>query len=154
MDIKQGNTIQFISVFKNEQTTGLTSWDDVDNVIIYAYTCLNYIVKFSLLPMSGYNQLVRIDSTHLLGSITAAQSKLMKGELIIEICVKDAGSVSVDGGDSSSVHTLYLDGGDSTITPISITDGGGSMNLANEEVGINGNECGITIVESLIKAEV
>ena len=84
MDIKQGNTIKFISVFKNTSTTEAASWDDVENVVIYAYTCSSYIIKFSLLPIPGYNQLKRVDSTHLLGSITPQQSKLMLGELVME----------------------------------------------------------------------
>ena len=89
MDIRQGNTIKFVSVFKDSVSTDAYSWDDVDNVIIYAYTCLSYIVKFSLRELNGYNQLKRIDSKHLLGAITPQQSKLMCGELIMEICIKN-----------------------------------------------------------------
>ena len=154
MDIKQGNTIQFISVFKASSTVDATSWDDVDNVIIYAYTCDSYIVKFSLLPISGYNKLIRIDSTHLLGAITPQQSKLMLGELMMELCIKDKGSVLLDGGTSVVTELEIVDGGDSSTTPALILDGGNSANYNVEEIGINGIEVGITITESIIKAEV
>jgi len=154
MDIKQGNTIQFISVFKDTSTVDANNWDEVDNVILYAYTCLSYIVKFSLVPMSGYNQLRRIDSTHLLGAITPQQSKLMLGELMMELCIKDKGTVLADGGDSYITPSLAYDGGDSTIVPSSVLDGGYALDLNIEEVGINGTEVGITITESIIKAEV
>ena len=154
MDIRQGNTIQFISVFKDTSTVDANNWDEVDNVILYAYTCLSYIVKFSLVPMSGYNQLRRIDSTHLLGAITPQQSKLMLGELIMELCIKDKGTVLVDGGDSYITPSLAYDGGNSIIAPSSVLDGGYALDLNIEEVGINGTEVGITITESIIKAEV
>ena len=154
MDIKQGSTIKFISVFKDTSTVDANSWDDVDNVIIYAYTCPLHIAKFSLMPMSGYNQLIKIDSNHLLGAITPRQSKLMIGELIMELCIKDKGTVFIDGGDSYMTPSLICDGGDSTIIPSSILDGGYTLDLNIEEVGINGTEVGITITESIIKNEV
>jgi len=154
MDIRQGNTIQFISVFKDSSTTSARSWDDVDNLIIYAYTDLSYIVKFSYIPMSGYNKLTRINSTHMLGAITAAQSKFMCGELILELCIKDKGTYILDGGDSIIIPTDYIDGGLSDSTISAAIDGGISELSETEEVGINGTEVGITIIPSIIKAEV
>jgi len=154
MDIRQGSTIKFISVFKDTPNADASSWDDVENVIIYAYTCLSYIVKFSLLPMSGYNQLKRIDSTHLVGSITPQQSKLMCGELMLELCIKGNEVVVLDGGLSNSAQLDFVDGGNSSITPTVELDGNLYPDFDMEEVGINGVETGITIVKSTIKAEV
>ena len=154
MDIRQGNTIKFISVFKTSSESNSTSWNDIDNVIIYAYTCKNYIVKFSLLPMPGYNQLTKIDSTHLLGAITPQQSKLMIGELMMEMCIIDNAVSVLDGGDSSVLYNNVIDGGTSNSMIYEIIDGGSSETYDPGEVGINAVEVGITIVESAIKNEV
>ena len=154
MDIKQGNTIKFISVFKNTSTTEATSWDDVENVIIYAYTCLQHIIKFSLVPIPGYNQLKRVDSTHLLGAITPQQSKLMLGELIMELCIKGNEVIIVDGGSSGITPSITVDGGNSSTISSDELDGDLYPDYDMEEVGINGTEVGITIVPSIIKAEV
>lgn len=123
MDIRQGNTIRFVITFKPSEQITATSWDDIDNIIAYVYvpgcTADSQIVKFSKTTKVGYNTLYKLDSTHLLGAITSQQSKLMLGELNIEVYVKD---------------TLLSD--------------------IPEEIGINGNEIGICIIESLIKSEV
>jgi hypothetical protein len=153
MDIRQGNTIRFLSIFKDTSTTDARNWDEVDNVIIYAYTCQSYIVKFSLIPMSGYNPLRRIDSTHLLAAITPQQSRLMLGELMIELFIKDKGEFVIEGGYSQSTIEGYIDGGTSSPIPISILEGGTSEPYEIEEVGINVFEAGINITESIIKAE-
>ena len=154
MDIRQGSTIKFTVTFKNTSTTTATSWDDVDNILVYAYTCLDYVVKFSYVPIPGYNLLRRIDSTHLAGAILPEQSKLMSGELILELCIKDNGLVLLDGGGITGISVDTIDCGDEESIPTTAIDGGGVENYNIEEVGINGTEVGITITESTIKAEI
>lgn len=154
MDIRQGSTIKFTVTFNNTSTTTATSWDDVDNVLIYAYTSLDYVVKFSYVSIPGYNLLRRIDSTHLTGAILPDQSKLMLGELILELCIKDNGMVLLDGGTVSEIAIDVIDCGDETAVPTTSIDGGIVEDYNIEEIGINGTEVGITVTESTIKAEV
>jgi len=102
MDKYQGSDISFkINLRPVGEAPEITSFDDLENVIIYAYTTQSKVIKFSLITKDGYSSIIKLSPTFLKATITSSQSALLCGSLIIEImCIKSSTDLSGDGTDN------------------------------------------------------
>jgi hypothetical protein len=91
----QGEDIYFSLNFSDSTNPDITSFDDLYNVVVYAYTKSDYIVKYSVLQtgdyLTGYEPLIdtRIDGTQLQGIIKSEHTALMSGQVMLDImCIR------------------------------------------------------------------
>jgi hypothetical protein len=93
----QGEDIHFSLNFNTSTNSDITSFNDFQNVIIYAYTQDTSIAKFSVLSKDGYSPLVDPDGglgMILKGSIKSSYTKDMSGQVILDVmCIRP----TVDG---------------------------------------------------------
>ena len=83
----QGEDIYFSLNFNPLEGNDILNFNDLENIIVYAYTTPNNIVKFSKLNKSGYSPLVDVngDGMILNGNINSQQTKLMNGQIMLDI---------------------------------------------------------------------
>ena len=81
----QGEDIYFSLNFSNSSNLNITSFDDLENVIVYAYTGEEDIVKFSKELKDGYEPLTSASPTNLKGVIRSEFTKLMSGQIMLDI---------------------------------------------------------------------
>lgn len=91
----QGEDILFSLKMNNTTNPTITNFDNVSNVIVYAYTKEDYVQKFSMVELDGYTTLESISSTELSGIINSEYTKNMLGQLVLEVMIE----VPIDGGD-------------------------------------------------------
>lgn len=91
----QGEDIYFSLNFSDSTNPDITSFADLYNVIVYAYTKSDYIVKYSILQtgdyLTGYEPLTdtSINGTQLQGIIKSEQTSLMSGQVMLDVmCIK------------------------------------------------------------------
>jgi hypothetical protein len=105
----QGEDIYFSLKFTTSTDSDITSFNDLDNVIVYAYTNEDEIVKYSREPIAGYNSLVEvgIDGMKLQAVIPSDSTKTMLGQIMLDImCVK----TSTDGDLKENIIQKALSG--------------------------------------------
>lgn len=103
----QGEDIYFSLNFSNSSNLNITSFDDLENVIVYAYTGEDDIVKFSKELKEGYEPLTSADSTNLKGVIRSEFTKLMAGQIMLDImCI----ATSVDGDKADNIIQRAMSG--------------------------------------------
>ena len=96
----QGEDIYFSLNFSNSSNVNITSFDDLENVIVYAYTGENDIVKFSKEIKEGYEPLALTDSTTLKGAIRSEFTKKMSGQIMLDImCI----AATTDGDKADNI---------------------------------------------------
>ena len=90
----QGEDIYFSLNFNPVDGSGLSSFNDLDNLIVYTYTNSENIVKFSRIEKEGYNPLIDIngDGMILNGVISSENTKTMTGQIMLDImCIRTSG---------------------------------------------------------------
>ena len=103
----QGEDIYFSLNFSNSSNLNITSFDDLENVIVYAYTGEDDIVKFSKVPKDGYEPLSSVSPTNLKGVIRSEFTKLMTGQIMLDImCI----ATSVDGDKADNIIQRAMSG--------------------------------------------
>lgn len=103
----QGEDIYFSLNFSNSSNVNITSFDDLENVIVYAYTGENDIVKFSKELKEGYEPLTSASSTNLKGVIRSEFTKLMTGQIMLDImCI----ATSIDGDKADNIIQRAMSG--------------------------------------------
>ena len=103
----QGEDIYFSLNFTNSSNNNITSFDDLENVIVYAYTGEDDIVKFSKVPKDGYEPLSSVSPTNLKGVIRSEFTKLMTGQIMLDImCI----ATSVDGDKADNIIQRAMSG--------------------------------------------
>lgn len=103
----QGEDIYFSLNFSNSSNLNITSFDDLENVIVYAYTGENDIVKFSKELKEGYEPLTSASSTNLKGVIRSEFTKLMTGQIMLDImCI----ATSIDGDKADNIIQRAMSG--------------------------------------------
>lgn len=103
----QGEDIYFSLNFSNSSNVNITSFDDLENVIVYAYTGENDIVKFSKELKEGYEPLTSASSTNLKGVIRSESTKLMTGQIMLDImCI----ATSIDGDKADNIIQRAMSG--------------------------------------------
>jgi len=87
----QGDDIYFALNFDSTTNPDITSFNDLENVIVYIYTNESNIVKYSLVSKTGYEPLINKGGLgmKLEGMMKSAYTKNMLGQIMIDImCVK------------------------------------------------------------------
>jgi len=103
----QGEDIYFSLNFSNSSNVNISSFDDLENVIVYAYTGENDIVKFSRDLKEGYEPLTSFSSTNLKGVIRSEFTKLMTGQIMLDImCI----ATSIDGDKADNIIQRAMSG--------------------------------------------
>lgn len=103
----QGEDIYFSLNFSNSSNLNITSFDDLENVIVYAYTGEDDIVKFSKVLKDGYEPLTSASATNLKGVIRSEFTKLMTGQIMLDImCI----ATSVDGDKADNIIQRAMSG--------------------------------------------
>ena len=103
----QGEDIYFSLNFTNSSNNNITSFDDLENVIVYAYTGEDDIVKFSKVLKDGYEPLTSASATNLKGVIRSEFTKLMTGQIMLDImCI----ATSVDGDKADNIIQRAMSG--------------------------------------------
>lgn len=103
----QGEDIYFSLNFSNSSNVNITSFDDLENVIVYAYTGENDIVKFSKEAKEGYEVLASSSPTNLKGVIRSEFTKLMTGQIMLDImCI----ATSIDGDKADNIIQRAMSG--------------------------------------------
>ena len=103
----QGEDIYFSLNFTNSSNNNITSFDDLENVIVYAYTGEDDIVKFSKVLKDGYEPLTSASATNLKGVIRSEFTKLMTGQIMLDImCIV----TSVDGDKADNIIQRAMSG--------------------------------------------
>ena len=103
----QGEDIYFSLNFSNSSNVSITSFDDLENVIVYAYTGEDDIVKFSKELKEGYEPLTSASSTNLKGVIRSEFTKLMTGQIMLDImCI----ATSIDGDKAYNIIQRAMSG--------------------------------------------
>jgi len=105
----QGEDIYFTLNFTTSAGSDITSFNDLANVIVYAYTKEDNIVKFSRETKVGYSTLTPVgtDGMVLKGVITSANTKLMLGQMILDImCIK----TNTDGDGTENMIQTSMSG--------------------------------------------
>lgn len=103
----QGEDIYFSLNFSNSSNLNITSFDDLENVIVYAYTGEEDIVKFSKELKDGYEPLTSASSTNLKGVIRSESTKLMTGQIMLDImCI----ATSIDGDKADNIIQRAMSG--------------------------------------------
>lgn len=96
----QGEDIYFSLNFTNSSNNNITSFEDLENVIVYAYTGEDDIVKFSKELKEGYEPLTLTDSTTLKGAIRSEFTKKMSGQIMLDImCI----AATIDGDKADNI---------------------------------------------------
>ena len=96
----QGEDIYFSLNFTNSSNNNITSFEDLENVIVYAYTGEDDIVKFSKEIKEGYEPLTLTDSTTLNGAIRSEFTKKMSGQIMLDImCI----AATIDGDKADNI---------------------------------------------------
>ena len=96
----QGEDIYFSLNFTNSSNNNITSFEDLENVIVYAYTGEDDIVKFSKEIKEGYEPLTLTDSTTLKGAIRSEFTKKMSGQIMLDImCI----AATIDGDKADNI---------------------------------------------------
>lgn len=94
----QGEDIFFSLKFNSDESGALSDFSGADNVIVYAYTAQNYIVKFAMVPAIGYSDLIlSVDNMTLTGVIDSEYTKSMLGQIVLEIMIEVPNQDVVDG---------------------------------------------------------
>lgn len=78
-EIVNGGTINIISTLSTSQIS------DFDNIIVEAYTSKTNPVRFSLVEKPGHSPIIEQSATQFKIKLVSAKTKLMKGDLFIEI---------------------------------------------------------------------
>lgn len=86
----QGEDIEFALNLTHIDVNDMQSWTDAQRIVAYFYTHTNHIAKFSSLNESGYGNLVASSSTQLTGVIRSADTRVMSGELFVDIYIHPA----------------------------------------------------------------
>jgi hypothetical protein len=94
----QGEDIYFSISFDNSLNTSVNNFNDVFNVVVYAYTNEENIVKFSRIQKTGYYPLSEVSDTILSGVIESKSTLDMVGQLKFDVMFEIASS----SGDLSS----------------------------------------------------
>ena len=103
----QGEDIYFSLNFSNSSNLNITSFDDLENVIVYAYTGEEDIVKFSKELKDGYEPLTSASPTNLKGVIRSEFTKLMTGQIMLDImCI----ATSIDGDKADNIIQRAMSG--------------------------------------------
>lgn len=103
----QGEDIYFSLNFSNSSNVSITSFDDLENVIVYAYTGEEDIVKFSKELKAGYEPLTSASPTNLKGVIRSEFTKLMTGQIMLDImCIV----ASEDGDKADNIIQRAMSG--------------------------------------------
>ena len=103
----QGEDIYFSLNFTNSSNNNITSFEDLENVIVYAYTGEDDIVKFSKELKEGYEPLTSASSTNLKGVIRSEFTKLMTGQIMLDImCI----ATSIDGDKADNIIQRAMSG--------------------------------------------
>ena len=103
----QGEDIYFSLNFSNSSNLNITNIDDLENVIVYAYTGEDDIVKFSKVLKDGYEPLTSASATNLKGVIRSEFTKLMTGQIMLDImCI----ATSVDGDKADNIIQRAMSG--------------------------------------------
>ena len=103
----QGEDIYFSLNFSNSSNVNITSFDDLENVIVYAYTGEDDIVKFSKELKEGYEPLTLTDSTTLKGAIRSEFTKKMSGQIMLDImCI----AATIDGDKADNIIQRAMSG--------------------------------------------
>ena len=103
----QGEDIYFSLNFSNSSNVSITSFDDLENVIVYAYTGEDDIVKFSKVLKDGYEPLSSVSPTNLKGVIRSEFTKKMTGQIMLDImCIAS----SADGDQADNIIQRAMSG--------------------------------------------
>ena len=103
----QGEDIYFSLNFSNSSNLNITSFDDLENVIVYAYTGEEDIVKFSKELKDGYEPLTSASPTNIKGVIRSEFTKLMSGQIMLDImCI----ATSIDGDKADNIIQRAMSG--------------------------------------------
>ena len=103
----QGEDIYFSLNFSNSSNVNITSFDDLENVIVYAYTGEDDIVKFSIVEKGGYEPLTSVSQTNIKGVIRSEFTKLMSGQIMLDImCIV----ASEDGDKADNIIQRAMSG--------------------------------------------
>ena len=103
----QGEDIYFSLNFTNSSNNNITSFEDLENVIVYAYTGEDDIVKFSKELKEGYEPLTLTDSTTLKGAIRSEFTKKMSGQIMLDImCI----AATIDGDKADNIIQRAMSG--------------------------------------------
>ncbi len=80
----QSETIDF-AIYLNDGSS-ITKWSDLTKLVVYLYTSLTTIVKFTTTTTEGYNDLtISADGKTLSGTLSSADTSTMKGGLFMDI---------------------------------------------------------------------
>ena len=103
----QGEDIYFSLNFTNSSNNNITSFEDLENVIVYAYTGEDDIVKFSKELKEGYEPLTLSSPTNLKGVVRSEFTKLMTGQIMLDImCI----AASIDGDKADNIIQRAMSG--------------------------------------------
>jgi len=87
----QGEDISFSLNFNTSTNSDISSFNDLYNVLVYAYTNEDNVAKFSRVIKDGYELLVDPDGHGLIlkGVISSEYTKEMNGQIILDVmCIK------------------------------------------------------------------
>ena len=94
----QGEDIYVSLELDNPDNPTIQDFTDISNIIIYAYTSSSAMQKFSMVEKTGYSQIESVSDTKKSISIDSEYTKLMSGQLIIEVMVE----IPSDTGDNTT----------------------------------------------------
>ena len=80
-----GDDIDFAVDFEKLENETVDGFSFFENVIVYLFTDACFVSKFSLVPKTGYNQLVLISETEINGVCPSIDTKKMEGNLKVEV---------------------------------------------------------------------
>jgi len=105
----QGEDIYFSLNFSQSTNTDISSFDDLYNVLVYAYTSEENVAKFSRIPKDGYEPLIDPEDQGLIlrGVISSEYTKEMHGQIILDVmCIKS----STDGDLTENIIQKAMSG--------------------------------------------
>jgi len=89
----QGEDIYFSLNFSTSTIPDITSFNDLENMIVYAYTQSDIVTKFSRIAKEGYGPLLDTNGNGLTlkGVISSDNTKDMLGQIVLDImCIKSS----------------------------------------------------------------